>query len=324
MGRRTRRLVACAALLAGAVALPAAEQPLPDDGVKPLEAIGWHLFFDPILSRPRNFSCATCHLPDRGYEGGVALDKGAHGDVLPRNTPTVVNLADAEFFFWDGRAGSLEEQASGPITNPVEMDMTLPEAIQRVREQPHYQVAFREAGTQHINEDAVLGALAAFERRLETGPTKFDRWLDGDRSALSAQEERGRQIFFAKGDCALCHNGRHFADGDFHNIGTATPDDVGRSAIVDDEFYLGAFKTPSLRNWKGREPFMHDGRFQTLRDVIDFYVKPPPVQVGEREIEPRPFSAEEIDDLTAFMETLNGEWPDLDPFELAWKELVSE
>ena len=323
MGRCPRRLSAFVLTLAAGLTLPAAE-PLPADGVKPLEAIGWHLFFDPILSRPRNFSCATCHLPDRGYEGGVTLDKGAHGDVLPRNTPTVVNLADAEFFFWDGRAGSLEEQAAGPIQNPLEMDLTLPEAVQRVREQPHYQVAFREAGIQHINEDAILGAIAAFERRLETGPTRFDRWLDGDRSALSEQEERGRQIFFAKGDCALCHNGLHFADGDFHNIGTATPDDIGRSAVVDDDYYLGAFKTPSLRNWKGREPFMHDGRFKTLREVIEFYVDPPPVLVGEREIDPRPFTEQEIDDLMAFLETLNGEWPDLDRFEPAWRELVSK
>ncbi len=290
----------------------------------PTEAIGWRLFFDPILSQPRNYSCATCHLPDRGFEAGVALDKGSHGDVLKRNTPTVVNLADAQYFFWDGRAESLEEQAKGPMTNPIEMSMTMADVVERVRQQPSYEAAFRNAGVQHINENAIVGAIAAFERRLVTGPTKFDRWLDGDRSALNEQEERGRQIFFAKGDCALCHNGLNFTDGDFHNIGTATPDDIGRSAIDHDDYYLGAFKTPALRNWKGREPFMHDGRFKTLREVIEFYVHPPQAVVGERETEPRPFSEQEIQDLMAFMETLNGAWPKLDRFELAWKELVSE
>lgn len=287
------------------------------------EAIGWRLFFDDILSGPRNFSCGTCHLPEKGYEGGEALSKGAHDDVLGRNTPTVVNLSEAEYFFWDGRASSLAEQAEGPITNPQEMDLTMEEAAARVGGETHYRTAFEKAGLGEIDEQGILEAIAAFEAALKTGPTRFDRWINGDRDALNEQEERGRQIFFTKGDCALCHNGINLSDDDFHNIGTGTADDRGRYEIEKDDYYLGAFKTPALRNWKTREPFMHDGRFDTLRDVIDFYVNPTPTEIGEREIDAIPLTEEEITDLMAFLETFNGAWPDLAPYESAWEELVA-
>ena len=151
----------------------------PAGEVSPQEAIGWRLFFDPLLSGPKNTSCATCHIPTAGYEQGVALGKGAHGDVLPVNTPTVVNLGEAEYFFWDGRAASLEEQAAGPITNPKEMDLTLQEAVARVKAQPHYQKAFAAMGVNEITADDITGAVAAFERKLVTGETPFDRWLKG-------------------------------------------------------------------------------------------------------------------------------------------------
>ena len=126
-------------------------------GVKPLEAIGWKLFFDKILSGPGNFSCGSCHLPEKGYEGGVALAKGAHNDVLPRSTPTVVNLKEATAFFWDGRALSLEEQAKGPITSEIEMDLNLNEAEARIRADPAYRKAFAAAGADIITVHAEAG-----------------------------------------------------------------------------------------------------------------------------------------------------------------------
>ena len=314
MGRDYRRLVACLALFAS----PALAE------VSVQEAIGWKLFFDPILSRPGNFSCATCHVPEKGYEGGEPLSRGAHGDVLGRNTPTVVNLADAEFFFWDGRAGSLEEQALGPIQNPIEMDLTLPEAVERVSSQPHYVKAFEKTGVSEITSEAIGAAIGAFERRLKTGDAVIDRWLQGDRSALNEQQERGRMVFFTKGDCALCHNGQNFTDDFFHNIGTASPDDMGRYAIEKDEYMKGAFKTPALRNWKRREPFMHDGRFDTIEQVIQFYSDAPGSSIGEPENDKLDLTVDERDDLVAFLETLNGDWPDLEPFQKAWAVLGVE
>ncbi len=314
MGRDHRRLILCAVLFAA----PALAE------VTVQEAIGWKLFFDPILSRPQNFSCSTCHVPSKGFEGGEPLSKGAHGDVLGRNTPTVVNLADAEFFFWDGRASSLEEQAVGPIQHPQEMDLTLPEAVKRVGSQPHYRRAFKKAGVRKITSDAMVEAIAAFERRLVTGEAIIDRWLAGDRNALNEQQERGRMIFFTRGDCALCHNGKNFTDDYFHNIGTGHPDDLGRYAIEKDERMKGAFKTPGLRNWKGREPFMHDGRFDSIERVVAFYDTAPGTSIGESEVDKIDLTKQEQEDLIAFLETLNGAWPDLEPFEAAWEALGVE
>lgn len=289
--------------------------------VSPLEAIGWKLFFDPILSKPRSTSCATCHKPENGFESGVALGKGAYDDVLPRNTPTVVNLADAEFFFWDGRSGSLEEQAKGPIENPIEMDLPHDEASKRVRAKPDYAEAFASVGVTHITIDEITRAIAAFERALRTGPTLYDKWLEGDRSVFNEAQERGRMIFFTRGQCATCHFGPNFTDGYFHNIGTGTQDDPGRSVISNDDYDVGAFKTPSLRNWRGREPFMHDGRFETLDEVLDFYNEPKTDALGETELDPLGLTDQDHADIKAFLETLNGAWPDLAPYEAAWNAL---
>ena len=289
--------------------------------VSALEAIGWKLFFDPILSAPRNTSCATCHVPDKGYESGVALGEGAHGDELPRNTPTVVNLADAEHFFWDGRAASLEEQAKGPIENPIEMDLDLDEAARRVQADPSFAKAFGKAGISEITIDRVVAAIAAFERSLSTGPTLYDHWLEGDRSVFDDSQERGRMIFFTRGQCATCHLGPNFTDGMFHNIGTGSEEDPGRFSVTKDRYDLGAFKTPSLRNWKGRDPFMHDGRFTTLGEVLDFYNEPKEGALGETELDALGLTDQDQADIAAFLEALNGSWPDLSPYEAAWEAL---
>ena len=311
----------CLALLALAGAAPMQPARPASPEISPLEAIGWKLFFDPLLSKPRNTSCASCHIPQEGFESGTALGEGAYGDTLPRNVPTVVNLADAEHFFWDGRAGSLEEQAEGPIASPVEMDLAHDEAARRVRSEAPYAKAFRRAGIGAITIDAITLALAAFERGLVTGPTVFDQWLAGDRSVLSAEQERGRMIFFTRGQCATCHLGPNFTDGMFHNIGTGTAADPGRAKVSGDDYDVGAFKTPALRNWKGRQPFMHDGRFETLDEVLAFYNTPKSGAPGRTELDPLGLSERDRADIKAFLETLNGAWPDLGPYEAAWQAL---
>lgn len=294
-----------------------------DSSPSPQAAIGWKLFFDPLLSRPKNTSCATCHDPAKGFGDGLRLGKGAYGQTLPRHTPSVVNLQDAPHLFWDGRAESLEDQAIGPITNPLEMDMTGPEVVSRVTSQPHYQRAFAAIGVNDVGIEAILSAIAAFERTLVTGPTPFDRWLKGDKQALNAAQKRGRMIFFTRGQCAICHVGHNFTDHDFHNVGTGTEKDPGRFTITAQAEDKGSFKTPSLRNWKGREPFMHDGRFAGMRDVLQFYSDPPQPEVGESELDPLELDDDEIEDLIAFLDTLNGAWPDLSGYAAVWEKLAS-
>ena len=303
-------------MLVAATALAANTSPAPQ------AVIGWKLFFDPLLSRPKNTSCATCHNPDKAFGDGLPLGKGAYGQSLPRHTPSVVNLQDATHLFWDGRAASLEEQAIAPMTNPIEMAMTPSDIVARVTAQPHYQRAFAALGVQNIRMDDIIGAIAAFERALVTGPTRFDRWLQGEKEALNAAQQRGRMIFFTRGQCAICHIGDNFTDHAFHNVGTGTADDLGRFAVTQAAPDRGRFKTPSLRNWKGREPFMHDGRFASMRDVLQFYSNPPAPQVGESELDPLELDEDEIADLLAFLDTLNGAWPDLSGYAAAWEKLA--
>jgi len=283
--------------------------------------IGWKLFSDPLLSRPKNISCATCHDPNKGFGDGLSRGKGAYGHTLPRHTPSVVNLQNAPHLFWDGRVQSLEEQAIVPLTNPIEMDMTPTEIVSRVASQPHYQRAFAAIDVNDIRIEDIVGAIAAFERTLVTGPTPFDRWLQGDQDALNAAQKRGRMIFFTRGQCAICHIDNDFTDHAFHNIGTGTSNDLGRFSTTQQEEDRGRFKTPSLRNWQGREPFMHDGRFASMRDVLQYYSAPPQPAVGESELDPLEFDDGEITDLLTFLETLNGAWPDLSVYATTWEKV---
>jgi cytochrome c peroxidase len=312
-----------ASLLWCLAACVSAEQTPEEQVLNTRAVIGWKLFFDTRLSRNNNVSCATCHDPDKGYGDGLAFSTGTHGDVLTRNSPSVINLANASHFFWDGRASSLEEQAEGPLTNPLEMDLTLEEAEQRVSADADYQKAFSQIGVEDITSTDITAALAAFQRKLVTGETAYDRWLQGDTEALTKAQSNGRFLFFTRGQCAICHIGADFSDHDFHNVGTGTLDDLGRYSISGAEEEKGFYKTPSLRNWRGKEPFMHDGRFTTMEEVIAFYTDPPAPEVGKSELDALRFSERDQADLLAFMEALNGEWPDLQPYEQAWDALVA-
>jgi cytochrome c peroxidase len=284
-------------------------------------AIGWKLFFDKRLSRDESFACSSCHDPEKGYTDGLRFSSGVHGDLLNRNTPTVANLANATQLFWDGRADSLEHQAEGPMTNPLEMDFTLEEISARVAAAPEYLTAFAAIGVTAPTITDVTAALAAFERTLVTGETAYDRWLQGDKDALDKSQSNGRFLFFTRGQCAICHIPPDFTDHKFHNVGTGTDADPGRFAVTGDEKDAGVFKTPSLRNWRGTEPFMHDGRFATMEEVIAFYSEPPEPEVGKSELDPLGFSARDKRDLLAFMDALNGAWPDLSRYEAVWTSL---
>ena len=285
------------------------EIPFPDDNPysEDKERLGKTLFFDRQLSASGAFSCATCHSPSYGWEDGMALAIGHGFKRTSRHTPTILNLAWGELFFWDGRAASLEEQALGPIAAPGEMNLPLDEAEQRVRQNPTYQRLFADAFPgQDITLDTIAKAIATYERTIVSAKAPFDKWVEGDADAISPAAQRGFQLFNGKGNCSVCHAGWRFTDDGFHDVGLASQD-KGRASILPGVPVLEhAFKTPTLRNIAQRAPYMHDGSIATLREVVDFYndgfVKRDSLSMNIKELN---LTDGEIDDIVSFLETLS-------------------
>lgn len=241
--------------------------------------LGEKLFFDPILSRDSTVSCASCHKPEFAFADNSPTSKGVKNRLGGRNTPSAMNQVDRNFYFWDGRAESLEEQALGPIENPVEMDLPISMAIRRLKQNSFYQKSFTAVYGQQINQNLLAQAIAAYERSLETSNTPFDDYVSGkDTLSMSASAKRGLTIFNTKGKCFDCHFGPDFTGNDkFRNIGIYNGkdlNDVGRYQISHNTKDLGAFKISGLRNIAQTAPYMHNGMHKTLRQVIDYYNEP--------------------------------------------------
>ncbi|MGZ5504501.1 MAG: cytochrome-c peroxidase [Chthoniobacterales bacterium] len=236
--------------------------------------LGRQLYFDGRLSADNKISCATCHSPKTGWAGHEPTDTGIGGAVGDRNSGTIVNSGHMKFQFWDGRAASLEEQALGPIHNPVEMGESLDNVVRKLNDIPDYKRQFQEVFRSDVTTDGIAKAIAAFERTIVSGPAPYDRAAAGDKSAMSAEAMRGMQIFNGKGRCVTCHSGPFFSDQSFHNIGVgmnAAKPDIGREAVTKDPADRGKFKTPGLRNVANTYPYMHDGRTPTLEAVVEYY-----------------------------------------------------
>lgn len=275
-------------------------------------ALGERLFFDPILSRDRTVSCASCHQPEHAFADHVAFSAGVRGQLGTRNTPSAMNGAGRLEFFWDGRATSLEEQALGPIVNPREMDLPLAEAVSRLAADPDYAATFTRLFHGPVTEKSLAAALAAFERTLETANSPYDRFIAGDDSALTPAAARGRLLFIGKANCASCHSGEDFTADRLKNIGLYNGKDLndpGRFAITQDPAHLGLFKIPSLRNVAVTAPYMHNGAFQTLREVVDYYNNPDAIVKNplnrDKALDVKlNLSPAEVSDLVAFLESL--------------------
>jgi cytochrome c peroxidase len=296
-------------LLAALVFLSAFDPvPLPETP----EELGERLFKDPILSSDRSVSCASCHLPAFAFADTSALSKGVGGQLGTRNTPGITNMGGRNFFFWDGRALTLEEQVIGPIENPVEMNLPMPLAIDRLNKDAHYRALFQQVYQKAPDSASITGALAAFMRTLETSDTPFDDWMNGDESAMSAEAIRGRAVFLVKARCFDCHFGPDFTVDEFRNIGLYNGkelNDVGRMEVTKKPEDVGKFKVPGLRNVALTAPYMHDGRFKTLREVIDYYDDPDRFglqSIGRDTILQRPLqlTEQEKGDLEAFLHAL--------------------
>lgn len=242
-------------------------------------ALGKSLFFDTILSRDSSISCASCHKPEFAFADTTPTSFGVYKRSGSRNTPSAMNMSARNFYFWDGRAETLEEQALGPIENPVEMDLPISIAIRRLLKNEKYIQSFRHVYNQLPNSENLAKAIASYERTLETSDTDFDSYMSGkDTTLLSESAKRGLNIFNTKGKCFDCHFGVDFTGNDqFKNIGLYNGkdlNDVGRYKISGAEKDLGTFKVPGLRNVAQTAPYMHNGMHKTLRDVIDYYNEP--------------------------------------------------
>lgn len=278
-----------------------ADNPLTEEKI----ALGKQLYFDPRLSRDGAVSCASCHDPAKGYSNGERFATGVDNQQGGRSAPVVINAAYNTMQFWDGRAGSLEEQALGPIQNPIEMNLTLEEATERLNAIPGYREQFQKIFGTDATSEGIAQAIACYERTVLCGNAPYDRFVAGDQNALSPAASRGRALFFGKAHCSACHAGPNFTDNGFHNIGIGMdrPDyDVGRAAISKLKGDTGAFKTPTLREIARSAPYMHDGSLATLEDVVEHYNKGGVENPWlDEEIFKLNLTAEEKQDLIAFL-----------------------
>ena len=269
-------------------------------------ALGQMLFFDPRLSGSGVISCASCHNPALGWSDALPKGLGHMGGRLGRHTPTILNVAYGEPYFWDGRAATLEDQAKGPLTSAKEMDMPAEQAVARIESIPGYVAAFDHAFPgQSISIDTIAAAIATYERTVVSNSAPFDRWVAGDEGAISAAAKRGFALFNGKANCAICHAGWRMSDDGFHDIGMSDAD-RGRAAVAPGIVQLEyAFKTPTLRNINQRAPYMHDGSLPTLAAVVDHYdhgfVNRPSL---DPQMRPLGLSAADKTDLIAFLNTL--------------------
>jgi cytochrome c peroxidase len=275
--------------------------------------LGELLFHDSILSRENQISCASCHKPQFAFADNVAFSFGVDSVMGERNTPSSMNMSARNFYFHDGRSETLEDQAGGPMENPSEMDIPLSVVVRKLNNHKQYRSFFVSLFGQQATKENLVAALAAYERTLETNESAFDNYSnEKDTTQYSASAKRGQIIFNEKGKCFDCHFGPDFTNDDFKNIGLFNGKDLndsGRFEITRDPVDIGRFKVLGLRNIAITRPYMHNGMFKTLREVIDYYndpdkVIPNSVNRDTSMIKPLELTEQEKNDLEAFLMSL--------------------
>jgi cytochrome c peroxidase len=291
-----------------------AYMPVPADNPLTPEkiALGAALFSDPMLSADRTTSCASCHDPNRAFTDGRRVAVGVFGRTGARATPALLNRGYGSAFFWDGRATTLEAQVLEPIQNPNELGTSVDQVIARLMDSPHYVAAFANAFGDTPRRENLSRALASFVRSIRAGGTPVDRFVNGEHHALTDQERHGLRIFRGKANCTACHIGPAFSDERFHNTGvawrTGAPADEGRFRVTARAADRGAFKTPTLREIARTAPYMHDGAFDTLAEVITFYDGGGHANPHlDPEVRPLKLTEPEKQALESFLRALSGE-----------------
>jgi len=273
--------------------------------------LGAQLYFDPRLSIDNTISCASCHMPEHGWADNIPFSDGVNKAFGNRNAPTVLNSAYLPLQFWDGRAKTLEDQAVGPIQNPVEMNMPMSVALDRLKSIPGYVEQFKKVFGTGPTSETIGKAIAAFERTVVSTDSAYDKHLRGDPKAMGDSARRGMALFQGKARCVACHSGPNFTDGRFHNIGIGykggTFGDKGRYDVTKDDKDLAAFKTPTLRSVTLTPPYFHDGSAKTLEDALKV-INAGGIANPHRDplFGPRNLTPAELADILEFLKALTG------------------
>lgn len=293
------------------------------DSLKPVIELGKMLFFDPRLSSSNQISCSSCHDPEFNWSNGRSVALGHDQQEGRRNSMSLENSWMHKDLFWDGRVGSLEDQAAMPIQDSLEMHSDLGDVVEKISEIAAYQPYFEDAFPgRSISQETITSALAYFQRSLTSRKSDFDYFLDGKHDRMSDQQIRGLHLFRTKARCMNCHNGPNFTDEEFHNLGLhyygRKLEDLGRYNVSHDPKDIGKFRTPSLRNVMETGPWMHNGIFANMDGILNMY------NAGMARPKPRPglendpnfpvtsdlliqleLTQEEKDDIIAFLEAIS-------------------
>ena len=275
--------------------------------------LGKLLFFDKRLSKNNTIACASCHMPNVAFTDGQPVSTGIHRLQGGRSAPTAINRLFSSAQFWDGRAATLEEQSTGPFVSPVEHGFANhDELVAKVKTIEGYTTLFQQVFDGPATKHRIGQAIASFQRTLLSGNSPYDKFnSDKDSKALSASAQKGLELFRGKALCFTCHSGANFADEKFHNLGVDWDSDhvdLGRYTVTKQPKDMGAFKTPTLREIAHTAPYMHDGRFGTLQEVVDFYNRGGIANPHKDPfMQPLELSNQEIEELVEFLHSLSGE-----------------
>ncbi len=287
--------------------------PQPGNSKITLTGLGEKLFFEKALSLDQSISCASCHIPEYAFADTVAFSRGVGGRMGKRNTPSVMNMAGRSLMFYDGRAKNLEDQVHFPVEDPNEMAFTLEQAAKRLKKKKEYKQWFQSVFNEAPNAQNIARAIAAYEESLETSNTPFDNYMNDKQPSMSTAAIRGREVFMSKkAKCFDCHFSPDFTGDEFRNIGLFDKNqflDKGRFEVTKDSADLGKFKVPGLRNVAVTPPYMHNGMFSTLEEVVEYYDNPTKfvahsINADSLLQKPLGLTVQEKSDLVEFMKAL--------------------
>ncbi len=288
-----------------------ADNPMSDEKVE----LGRMLYFDTRLSKDGTISCATCHDPHQTWAQHTPTSTGIDGQLGGANSPTVINAAYATAQFWDGRAASLEEQAVGPVENPVEMGHKLDVLVPQLNEVPEYKERFQKVFQTDVTKEGIAKAIAAFERTILSGDSPYDRFQKGDESALTDVQKHGMQLFEDLG-CSTCHAPPLFSNYKYYNAGVGSQKekpDEGRKAVTGKDNDMGKYRVPALREVANTAPYFHDGSCDTLEKAVALMagggVDNPHLSTMFKGLADKKVSAEDQAAIVEFLKALSGHYP---------------